>query len=176
MFTVEVVVCGSVRRLFYYIEGWGLRHVALASCLLAHRVAILRWSTLHVTKDQSLPGFDFNLWLFDACHPISLSSRSSAAHFLTEPAPSVTIVISEQNWITWHQGQGDTLLMQGRSRRLKNVRLTFREEPRGLTHLKGLSSPSIVSSTFCLFSAASALLLSISSFIFLFSSWQRQMC
>lgn len=107
---------------------------------------------------------------------LSLSSRSSAAHFLTEPAPSVTIVISEQNWITWHQGQGDTLLMQGRSRRLKNVRLTFREEPRGLTHLKGLSSPSIVSSTFCLFSAASALLLSISSFIFLFSSWQRQMC
>lgn len=33
-----------------------------------------------------------------------------------------------------------------------------------------------MSSTFCLFSAASALLLSISSFIFLFSSWERQMC
>lgn len=51
---------------------------------------------------------------------------------------------------------------------------TFREEPRGLTHLKGLSSPSTLSSTFCLFSAASALLLSISSFIFLFSSCVKE--
>ena len=57
---------------------------------------------------------------------------------------------------------------------VRNGGVTFREEPRGLTHLKGLSSPSTVSSTFCLFSAASALLRSISSFIFLFSSWERQ--
>lgn len=55
-----------------------------------------------------------------------------------------------------------------------NLVRTFREEPLGLTHLKGLSSPSVLSSTFCLFSAASALLLSISSFIFLFSSWKRK--
>lgn len=55
----------------------------------------------------------------------------------------------------------------------KRLVRTFREEPLGLTHLKGLSSPSVLSSTFCLFSAASALLLSISSFIFLFSSWKK---
>lgn len=53
--------------------------------------------------------------------------------------------------------------------------LTFREDPRGLTHLKGLlASPSTSSSTFCLRSAASALLLSISSFILLFSSCTRK--
>ena len=49
--------------------------------------------------------------------------------------------------------------------------LTLREEPLGLTHLNGFPSPSSTSSPFCLFSAASALLLSISSFILLFSSW-----
>ncbi|TNN66329.1 hypothetical protein EYF80_023465 [Liparis tanakae] len=59
---------------------------------------------------------------------------------------------------------------RGKRSEVRNVGPTFRDEPRGLTHLKGLPSSSMVSSTFCLFSAASALLLSISSFIFLFSS------
>lgn len=52
--------------------------------------------------------------------------------------------------------------------------VTFRDEPLGLKHLNGfLSSDTPSSGTFWRFSAASALLLSISSFILFFSSLKK---